>query len=60
MLDRQRGHIIFECDVCGDTLETDMRDFTEARTAFNNEGWRSRKLGADWIHYCAECGVKER
>lgn len=56
MLARQHGKIVFECDVCGETLETDEREFAEAKAVLDDEGWRARKLGADWMHYCPECG----
>ena len=58
MLDRQRGKIIFECDVWGDTLDTDTSDFGEAIRTLKNEGWTARKIGADWIHSCAECSAR--
>jgi predicted RNA-binding Zn-ribbon protein involved in translation (DUF1610 family) len=57
MLDRQHGKIIFECDVCGDTLESDTRDFNEALLTLKNESWSARKIGSDWVHSCPECGV---
>ena len=56
MLDRQHGKIQFCCDVCGDVLDTDTRDFTEARTIMGREGWKARKFGNDWVHSCTGCG----
>jgi hypothetical protein len=55
MLDRQGGKIIFECDVCGETFDTDERDFVEAKGKFDEEGWRARKIGSDWVHNCPDC-----
>lgn len=55
MLDRQGGEIIFECEGCSDTLETGERDFSEAKAVLDTEGWRARKLGSDWLHYCPGC-----
>ena len=57
MLDRQHGKICFECDVCGDTLDSYTRDFNEALRTLNNESWKARKIGVDWVHSCPECGV---
>ena len=57
MLDRQLGEYIFECDVCGDVLNTDDRDFNAARDALTNSGWKARKIGSDWCHSCPACGV---
>lgn len=50
MLDRQHGAIIFEC-----ALETDERDFSEAKRKLDAAEWRARKIGADWIHHCPDC-----
>ena len=59
MLDRQHGNIVFECDGCGDTLETGTRNFDEAKAQLDSEGWKVRKIGADWIHGCPSCGVSD-
>lgn len=56
MLDRQHGKIKFECDTCGDVLDTDERDFNAARQVLTNASWKARKIGADWHHSCPECG----
>jgi predicted RNA-binding Zn-ribbon protein involved in translation (DUF1610 family) len=57
MLDRQHGMIIFECDVCGDVLDTDTSDFGEAQRRLHVEDWKARKIGADWVHACPKCGA---
>lgn len=57
MLDRQHGKIIFECDVCGETLDVDTRDFNKGLRTLNNESWKARKIGADWCHSCPDCGA---
>ena len=57
MLDRQHGNIVFECDVCGETLDSDTRDFNEALRILKNESWSARKIGVDWCHSCSDCGV---
>lgn len=56
MLDRQRGKIIFECDVCGGVFEPDTSDFAEAIAALRNENWKTKKVGDDWCHSCPNCG----
>jgi hypothetical protein len=56
MLDRQRGKYIFECDSCGEVLETDTTDFNEARRISNDSDWHARKFGDDWQHGCSSCG----
>lgn len=55
MLDRQHGQIVFECEGCSETLETGEREFAEAKGVLDDEGWKARKVGADWCHYCPEC-----
>lgn len=55
MIDRQRGKIIFECDACGDTLETDESDFADANRARRDAGWAAVHVkGDEWAHYCSE------
>lgn len=59
MLDRQHGKILFECDGCGEVLQTDTGDFTAALALMKSDGWSNRRLGrgevADWNHYCPKC-----
>ena len=61
MLDRQYGKFVVECDACGDTLETETKDFAEAREVMQREGWKVRAEGhgrsAVWYHGCPQCGV---
>lgn len=46
------GEITFECDECGEELHTDTPDFTVALQVLRDNGWKSCKLGGDWMHYC--------
>lgn len=46
------------CDVCGDCLD-DEYDFYDAVDAKKQAGWRSKKIGSDWIDLCPECQEKE-
>lgn len=55
MMDRQNGDIIFECDHCGDTLDTETGDFSEAWAQAKSDGWNTRKVGSDWFHSCPGC-----
>lgn len=54
-LSRDRGLIVFECDECGDTEETETRDFAEAREHIRAEGWTTQRSGDDWLHVCRGC-----
>ena len=58
MIDRQMGGIIFvECDSCDAVLDTDTKDFDEAREVMQREEWKVRKIGSEWLHGCKKCGV---
>lgn len=52
MMDRQKGQIIFECDSCDETLETETNDLAEANACRKREGWGASQIGNDWIHAC--------
>jgi hypothetical protein len=48
--------ITFECDGCGDELDTELVDFGDAKEVANEEGWRLRKEdGGDWLNLCPDC-----
>lgn len=57
MMDRQHGKIVFECDACGDTLETGEREFSDAWDMAKSDGWRVRKIEPSnvWVHSCPKC-----
>lgn len=55
MLDRYDNNIIFECDRCHETLETQRQDFFEALDVLKSEGWEARNIGGVWRHYCTGC-----
>lgn len=55
VLDRQHGDVVFECDGCGEVLETDTADFGSALNMLKREGWRARKFDNVWQHYCGAC-----
>jgi len=56
MIDRQRGNLVFECDMCPETLETEQPDFATAWRVAEREGWERSKIGNDWLHACQTCG----
>lgn len=55
MMDRQHGQLVFECDNCDETLETDEGDFSEALAVFRRANWKAEKVGLDWVHTCPAC-----
>lgn len=58
MIDRQNGGIIMvECDSCDAVLDTQTKDFAEARGTMVREEWKVRKIADVWLHGCPKCGV---
>ena len=58
MLDRSKDGIAFECDMCGEVLETNTKEFNEARDTLRSNGWISkRSVGDGWAHFCPDCLV---
>lgn len=55
------GTIVFECDHCGDALDTKTRDPEKAVMIFTEEAWRVFTFPKDMAaprldeHYCASC-----
>ncbi len=55
------NEVVFECDECGEELETDCRDFDAALQQLRDSGWKASRLriaGGDWRewnHYCLVC-----
>ncbi len=47
--------ITFECDECGDELDTETADFDDAKEHARSEGWRTKKDGSDWLNLCPDC-----
>jgi len=51
--DGYNGPIDFECDECGEILETGDDDFkTALAMAKDDNGWIIRKIGEVWHHFC--------
>lgn len=55
MIDRQHGKLVFECDCCPETFEGESVEFAEAWAAAKRDGWRSKKIGEEWVHSCGKC-----
>lgn len=49
------GRHHFECDSCGEVLDTDTKDWTEALRIMREQNWRARQIGNDWVHSCFGC-----
>jgi hypothetical protein len=57
VIDRQHGNVIIECDSCEKTFTLDTDDFDTTWSAAKRDGWRTRKIGEEWVHGCPKCGV---
>jgi hypothetical protein len=55
MLTRTHGTINFECDACAEVLDTETRDFEEARAKLRKEEWKTLQIAGVWSHYCTGC-----
>ena len=54
--DGWNGPITFECDGCGDLLETGLEDFHEALREAKSLNWKAVRITLEWIHVCSiEC-----
>jgi hypothetical protein len=57
-IDRQFNRIVIECESCDELIVGDAAETFEAVWATaKREGWRAKKIGENWIHECARCGV---
>lgn len=59
MLTKIHGKHCFECDNCGDTLESDTDDFPDALRIMRSQNWQAKKIGQDWVHTCFGCTETE-
>ncbi len=55
MIEREDGDVVFECDGCGARCVTDHAVFTDALDQMKDRGWRVKKFGNVWAHFCERC-----
>lgn len=55
MIDRQHGKLVFECDCCAETFEGESSELAEVWSAAKRDGWKSKKIGEEWVHACGKC-----
>jgi hypothetical protein len=51
---RRHGDIEFECDSCGDTLETFTDDWLDAKETLDRNKWLARLRDDQWVHFCGQ------
>jgi hypothetical protein len=58
MIDRQKDRIVVECDSCDETRASeDGETFTDFWNNAKRDGWKAKRIGADWLHACPQCEV---
>lgn len=58
MIDRQFNRITIQCDSCDDVFVGDSgEEWDDVWSAAKREGWKSKKIGDEWVHGCPRCGV---
>ena len=55
MIDKQGKVFHLICDICGEEAECDFMEFQEAVDYKKANGWKAKKLGADWMDCCVDC-----
>jgi Fe2+ or Zn2+ uptake regulation protein len=55
--DGYNGPITFCCDECGEVEQTRCTEFSGAMAKVRAHGWKARKVGEDWNHYCKDCAA---
>lgn len=57
MIERHGGKIIIECDSCPETFDSEETEFAVAWSEAKSKGWRTKRIGKDWVHGCPRCGT---
>ena len=53
---KDRGNIVFECDCCSETLDTEEKDFEDAMRTAKDNGFKAICIYGEWKHICSkEC-----
>lgn len=55
MMDRQKGMVVFECDGCGEVLDTEKRQLLDANEVRREAGWKAIEGDGEWKHKCPGC-----
>lgn len=55
MIHRENGELVAECDCCGTEFPGGTLEWDAFIADLKREGWRIKKDGETWEHYCEEC-----
>lgn len=58
MLEREHGDIIWQCDGCGELLDTNTADFDAARNMLTRNQWLTKRASDGWQHFCSDCSKR--
>ena len=58
MIHREHGKIVIECDSCSELFEGERdAEFAQVWAEAKRDGWKTKKVGTEWVHGCARHGV---
>ena len=58
MIDYQKNRIFIECDLCDEIFEgEENEELNKVWSLAKRDGWKSRKIGNDYVHGCPTCKV---
>jgi len=55
MIRRKKDEIHFECDGCGEDLNTFEESWDHALAYMKDEKWLAEKFAGEWQHMCPRC-----
>lgn len=55
MIRRDNGELVAECTECGAEFEGGTLEFADFIEDMKENGWKIRKDGDEWQHFCPEC-----
>lgn len=55
MIDTQYDQIVIECDACENVHEGGSKEWAPVWGEAKRLGWKSRKIGSEWVHTCPDC-----
>lgn len=55
-IQREDGEFVAECDLCGDMLYTEVREFYLVPETMKQSGWGiTKNRDGTWTHRCPQC-----
>ena len=55
MIDKEYGKYYINCDLCGLLYIPGFMDLEDAVKYAKDEGWKFKRVGDEWEHYCGGC-----